>query len=234
MSEVIGEVVEAEGTNGTILGADATSTATDDLSQVFTAEEVTAKKEAIAAAQAEETRRAALTDEERAAEDEQKAADAKSNEVPETYADFTLPDGMEVDKTLLAEFLPVAKELGLTQGQAQKLVDVQAKMVAARVDAWNSTLQQWQEAAKTDKEYGGDNWAKNVEIAQRALNTFGTPELKTALNKYGLGNHPEMIRLMVRIGNAVKEDGLVQPGNVAKNQAEDAQILRSMYPTMHT
>lgn len=204
------------GDGGTLLGGGSDGGGNNDgggdLSGLFTPEEITAKKEAVAAAKSEEERRAALTDEERAAEDARKAEEEAKSKAPEEYADFTLPEGMEVDKDLLAEFLPIAKELKLTQDQAQKLVDIEAKMVAKRMDAWNTVVQGWSEATKTDKEIGGDNFDKNVEVAQRALNTFGTPELKTALNQYGLGNHPELIRLMVRIGNAMREDGIVLPG----------------------
>lgn len=213
---------------GSILGGDPLAGGdppANDLSTLFTPEEVTAKKEAIAAAKAEETRRAALTEEERAAEDAAKAEEAKKGEAPEEYADFTMPEGMEVAKDALELFVPIAKELKLTQEQAQKIVDIQAKMVVARTEAWNQTLTQWQEATKADKEIGGDNFTKNVEVAQRALNTFGTPELKTALNQYGLGNHPELVRLMVRIGNAIKEDGIVLPGSGGGDSRTPAEKL---------
>ena len=39
---------------------------------------------------------------------------------PETYADFTLPEGVELDTALLTDAAPLFKELGLTQEQAQK------------------------------------------------------------------------------------------------------------------
>ncbi|ECV7263739.1 TPA: peptidase, partial [Salmonella enterica subsp. enterica serovar Strathcona] len=42
---------------------------------------------------------------------------------PEKYA-FTAPEGQELDTSALAQFEPVARELNLTQEQAQKLVDV--------------------------------------------------------------------------------------------------------------
>lgn len=45
---------------------------------------------------------------------------------PEKYA-FTAPEGQELDTSALAQFEPVARELNLTQEQAQKLVDVYPK-----------------------------------------------------------------------------------------------------------
>lgn len=48
---------------------------------------------------------------------------------PEKYA-FTAPEGQELDTSALAQFEPVARELNLTQEQAQKLVDVYPKVLA--------------------------------------------------------------------------------------------------------
>lgn len=189
---------------------------TDDLSSIFTAEEITAKKESMAAAKAEEDRRAALTEEERKAEDDAKAAEAKKGEVPEQYADFTLPEGLQVDKELLEAFVPVAKELKLTQEQAQKVVDIQVKIAEARNAEWSKITTDWKEKARSDQEYGGDKFDASLEIAERALNTFATDDFKAMLKEYGLGNHPDMIRLFYRIGKAVKEDGMVNPGRIGE------------------
>lgn len=148
---------------------------------------------------------------------------------PEEYADFTVAEGMTLDNDLLAEFVPMAKELNLPQEKAQALVDMASKLVqkqaAAQQETFRSTVDGWVNAAKTDKEFGGDKFAGSIEVAQRALNSFATPELKEALNTTGLGNHPEMIRLMVRIGNAMKEDdrivtGTTPPQSAPKSAAE--------------
>jgi len=68
---------------------------------------------------------------------------------------------------------------------------------------------EWAESAKTDKEFGGDKLPESLMSAKKALEAFGTPELKTLLNESGLGNHPDVIRFMVRAGKAISEDGFV-------------------------
>ena len=132
---------------------------------------------------------------------------------PEAYTDFTLADGLTLDPEFIGEFTPLAMELNLPQEQAQKLVDIASRMMlkqaAACQEAYRATTEGWTVASKADKEYGGAKFADSIAVAQRALNSFATPELKEALNTTGLGNHPEMIRLMVRIGTAMKEDGIV-------------------------
>lgn len=140
---------------------------------------------------------------------------------PEEYGAFTIPaeaQGGELAAEALEAFRPVAQEMGLPQEKAQLLFDrlltqVHPRMEARRLEVWNGIVTGWADAARADREIGGERFARNVEVAQRALNTFGTPELTAVLNRFGLGNHPELIRLMVRMGNAMREDTIVLPGS---------------------
>jgi len=157
-----------------------TENTVDDLSKLFTPEEVTAKKEAVEASKAEETRRAALTDAERAAEDAKKSEDAKLNEVPEAY-EFKVPEGMELDKEVADEITPLFKDLNLSQSNADKLVQVYTDkmlpMFAKRQqDAWQKETDGWKDAVAKDPEIGGNKFKQSVSDAQRTLNTIGTPE----------------------------------------------------------
>jgi len=158
-----------------------------------------------------------------------------SQTAPETYADFVMPEGMEVDAELLSEFEPVFKELKLTQEQAQKLVDIQAKQVEAgrqsQVDAFNQLMNDWSEQSKNDKEFGGDSFNENVKIAQTAVNKFGTPELKQLLEEHGVGNHPEVIRFMYKVGKLTQED---VPGNTGQQSSPAMDRVSALYPNDRT
>lgn len=150
---------------------------------------------------------------------------------PDTYADFTMLENVTVDADLLAEATPLFKELGLTQDQAQKLVDFQAKQVQAgsqvQVDAFNTLMTDWQEQSRNDKEFGGDAFDENVKIAQAAVTAFGTPELKQLLEDHGVGNHPEIIRFMVKVGKLTAED---VPGLTAAPTSAAQDRVSTMYP----
>mgnify|MGYP000700477353 CR=1 FL=1 len=65
-------------------------------------------------------------------------------------------------------------------------------------------------------------------VAKKALDTFGTPEFRTLLNESGLGNHPEMIRMMFRAGKAISEDKFVPAGSGSPKGAKDA--ANALYP----
>lgn len=161
--------------------------------------------------------------------------DLSSQTPPDTYADFVMPEGVELDSALLTEATPLFKELGLNQDQAQKLVDFQAKQAKAssesQVDAFNQLMNDWQEQSKNDKEFGGDKFEENVGIARSAIDKFGTPELKQLLEEHGVGNHPEVIRFMVKVGKLTAED---VPGgtNTPPSKAQDRVSL--LYPNDKT
>ncbi len=128
---------------------------------------------------------------------------------PEKY-EFKAVDGKELDSEITDTFSEVARELNLTQDAAQKVLDRMAPKMAQRQQAQIDAIRsQWAEASRSDKEFGGDTIDANLAVAKTALDKFGTPELRTLLNESGLGNHPEVIRLLYRAGRAIGEDGYV-------------------------
>ncbi|EBR8884974.1 peptidase [Salmonella enterica subsp. enterica serovar Ohio] len=156
---------------------------------------------------------------------EKKESD-KPEGAPEKY-EFQAAEGVELDTEALKEFEPVAREMNLTNEQAQKLVDVYPKILAGvqqrQAEAWQQTTEQWAADVKADKEIGGDKLPSNLSAAQRALDQFGTPELKEYLNTTGLGNHPDLVKTFVKIGKAMSEDGMVTGGNDGQRSA--AEVL---------
>lgn len=137
--------------------------------------------------------------------------------VPEKYQ-FTAPEGFEgaLDEAALESFEPVARELGLTQEQADKLVALHAQnLQQAGEKAQQAHAQQmetWTNELRNDPEFGGPAFDTNVKAAQKAVAQFGSPGLKEALEESGLGNHPELVRTFAMIGKAISEDGFVSGG----------------------
>lgn len=124
--------------------------------------------------------------------------------------EFKPVEGRNLDSETMSTFAEVAKELDLTQDAAQKILDRMAPQMAQRQQAQIEAIRtEWVEASKTDAEFGGDKIAENLAVAKKALDQFGTPELRALLNESGLGNHPEIIRLMYRAGKSISEDTYV-------------------------
>ena len=157
------------------------------------------------------------------------AQDGKAKaEVPEKY-EFTAPEGVALDDAAVAQFSEVAKELGMSQEAAQKLVDKMAPVIAGRtVEAVNNAQAEWKQQQQTDKEFGGDQLAANLGVARKAMEHFGSQELIALLNQSRLGDHPEIIRAFYRVGKAISEDTFVG-GGATKSNTDPASV---MFPTM--
>lgn len=165
---------------------------------------------------------------------EAKPATEAPQGAPETYAEFTMPEGVTFDKDLGNELVSFAKEHNLTQEQAQKVADLGAKQAQTLTqrfaEAQKAQVAKWETDSKADKEFGGDQLNENLGVANKFLGTFATPEFKQLLVESGLGNHPEMIRMMVRVGKAISQDKFVAGGNASARSG--TSMAERFYPDM--
>ena len=118
------------------------------------------------------------------------------------------------------------------QEEAQTVVDRLAPKVAERVAAQQAEMlaqaeTTWKADTAADKEIGGDALSVNLGVARKALDAFGTPELRALLEGSRLGNHPEVIRFMVKAGKAISEDRMVTGGAGPKGEQTTASKLYS-------
>jgi hypothetical protein len=150
------------------------------------------------------------------ADKEPKQSEDAPKGAPAEYENFALPDGRTLDPVMDTDLKTLAKELDLTQAGAQKLAELGAKAATK----WSTDLQShidatsdaWEQAAKADKDIGGDKLPANLGLAKSALDRFGTPELRELLNTSRLGNHPDMIRLLAKVGQATSDDSRLTTG----------------------
>lgn len=156
--------------------------------------------------------------------------DSTDNEgAPEEYAEFTMPEGVELDPALTDKFKATAKELNLSQDKAQKLVELAAEMRQRDAETIVNMRQEWIDQTKADPEIGGAKLNDTLAAAKRGLNAYGTPQFIELLNQSGLGNHPEVVRVMARAGRAVSEDKVVTGGGSTGPRHHD--IASKMFPT---
>lgn len=229
-----GAATAAAADTGTFLSAvaaDATSTTESTSTAAATTATTDATKTGTTAA-ATETDATKSGTEAATAEGKPGEGDKPAEGAPEKYADFTLPEG--ADLKVSEEFTSLAKELDLNQSKAQKVVDLGTKIVQRMATVQAETLANavkgWVTDARADKEFGGPKVAENVAIAEKALQTFGTPELRALLKGTGLANHPEVIRAFYRAGKAISEDGFVPAGST--NSGTGKTAAETLYPTM--
>lgn len=157
--------------------------------------------------------------------------------IPEKY-EFKVPEGMTLDTAAVEKFSPVFKELGLDQKGAQKLVDayvpylqeqikgqLEAQQQAAN-KVFNDMKTEWKN--ETIKELGADH-AKELAVAAKFIDRFGTPKLREVLNETGLGNHPEIVRAFIKAGKAISEDSFAD-SNIRKQDNSDEAKAKRLFP----
>ncbi len=163
--------------------------------------------------------------------DANKGTEGSARVVPDKY-DLKLPDGSLLNAKATEEIASFAKEKKLTQEEAQAILERESALLASYVDSQKQQLAQqqkeWVESIKTDKELGGDGFNKNIEMAKRVVDRYGTDSFKKALNDSGLGNHPELVRFVSRIGKIMSEDQLVIPGTQSTGKRSLEEIF---YPS---
>lgn len=154
---------------------------------------------------------------------------SSSQQAQEVVYEFEIPQGVEVDQARLDQFKGLAKELGLTADAAKKVVAMEVARVQQAAEQHLKTITGWADTVKADKEIGGDKLAENLVVARKAIERFGTPELRDVLEATGLGSHPEVVRAFFRAGLAIREDGFVS-GAPAGGQVDPAKKL---FPNMN-
>jgi len=161
---------------------------------------------------------------------EKKAAQeaAAKNKPPEKY-DLKLPDGAVLNKDRLDKIATYAKERGLTNDQAQEIVERENDAVKEYQESGKKILEEsaikWASHAKSDKEIGGEKFVENAEIAKRVLKRFGSESLVKILDETGYGNHPELLRFAYRIGKAMGNDKFVPSGTPAGDKKDIASVF---------
>jgi hypothetical protein len=123
---------------------------------------------------------------------------------PEKY-ELKVPEGGHIDGTDLVLVEKIARTQGLSNADAQALLDDHADALAAQSARFLADT-------TADSMYGGAKLEQTQKLARAALDRLrpkGTPQgdaLRTLLDKSGYGNHLAVISLLADIGKAMAED----------------------------
>lgn len=165
--------------------------------------------------------------------DDKKDKKEEEPRAPEKYESFTLPEGFEPNPEAAEEFMGVAKELDLTQEQAQGLVDYQTKKLQeateqqtqAVTDYYEQRDAKWLEELKG--EYG-DGLGERTKDVQRVIATFDDDEgtLVKMLDEFGLDKARPLFNFLGRVKDAVSDDVLVGGDNGGKGNADQPDYMK--------
>ena len=164
---------------------------------------------------------------------------------PENYQPFALPAEMQADnpqvKAALDEAGGLFRELGLTQEQGQKLIDLHAKHwlggMLNQQELFEQELDrrvaQWGEQTKAHPEFGGTRLNESLASVRRAIAHLGGEKLARALDQEtGLINHPEVFAAFARAGKLFAEDRFVGGSPAGGELNTPSSMAARVYPGM--
>lgn len=130
--------------------------------------------------------------------------------VPDSSDKYSLPDNVVPEETA-KWYKDIALQAGLTQEQAKKVFEahveyekqVHEKSIAQRNEFRNQALN------SLKKEFG-QGFDQQFKLAQSAAKTFGGREILELLDKTGLGDHPNVIKMFAKIGENLLEDSIME------------------------
>lgn len=146
------------------------------------------------------------------------AVKAAMPRAPEKY-ELAAPQGVTVDQAVVDAVAKRAKDLGLSQDNAQKLLvstlEERGQFQTSLTARHAKTVEGWLNQVKADEVLGGKDGSKldaTIAVTDKVLEKFGSPELKTMLSKSGYGSHPDWVRFVYKIGLAMKNDTVLGDG----------------------
>lgn len=147
-----------------------------------------------------------------------------------SFDPWTFPDGLAVDEARVGEFNKLLGEFESTtkvsHAEVQKLgqqfldrhvseINSVAEKIAEAYDkVWKDQTKQWYDDFKKDPEIGGNRQETTVKAAREFIARHGGTQeqqkaIRTLMQKTGLGNHPELIRLFAKANLNLREPTVV-------------------------
>lgn len=171
--------------------------------------------------------------EEKKPEDEKAEGDKSEDKKQEEIKLKNIEDSVLTDSQV-DEIAEYAKKQGLSQEQAESLLERENALRASIVDEYQNTFHKmadtWVGQLKKDPEVGGEEFERNAEVGKRFVRRFFDQEVIKTLDETGLGNHPGLVRGFVRAGRLMEMDRMVR---AQKEVSKPKSYAERIYPSQN-
>ncbi len=129
--------------------------------------------------------------------------------------DFIVPENMNLNADQLQTFEAEARDMGLTNEQANKILAISAKNQEISMANHWETVKQWEDSIRKDKDMGGKHFEATVAYARAGMEKFDEGgKIQQMLHETGYGSHPDIVRFFAKLGRAHAEDTLARGDRV--------------------
>jgi len=140
---------------------------------------------------------------------------------------LTAPEGLEAYQGDVDQF---ASDMGqwskdnpdaTQQDMLNEIVDRQAKLVEEqRAEQAKETARwakDWADKAKSDPDFGGDDFDRNVALAVKGREMVADEQLESILDQTGLGNNAGVLKAFAALGATAQEAPVIKGAGAAEN-----------------
>jgi hypothetical protein len=140
-------------------------------------------------------------------------------------------DYPNVNEGFISGYVDLAREMGLNGENANRMLKSTLALAEKADQAeFEQKTGTWLAQSQNDPEIGGEHFVENIRQANRAMDAYGSYELRQLLDETGLGNHPLIIRLFHNLSKTLKEDGVVKGTATAGG---GKSLANRMFPNMN-
>jgi hypothetical protein len=137
----------------------------------------------------------------------------------DSYKDLTLPEGLTVDDALFAKAKETFAKVGIDPDKAPELLAFYKESQDSQLAALRSEIAaqdaRWTKELDAIPEFQGEQRTVAQQLIGRAIEEFGSPEVRQTLSAYGLGNNPALARMIYNMAYAVVEGSPTSFGSPA-------------------
>lgn len=180
--------------------------------------------------------------------EEAKTEEKKVEGAPDKYNDYTVPEGYTLDAEVKGEADKLFKGLGLSQEQAQSLVDFYTAKTTeafkAPFEAYQAVTDGWRQESENHPDLKGKlGPGKEVSVRiSKFLDGIGDAQLAKDFREHmditGAGNHQAFIRVLnyaasrLTEGTHVAGNGPSRAGQSESGQSTKPSAAAAMWPTL--
>jgi hypothetical protein len=157
---------------------------------------------------------------------------AKLPKVPEKYT-IQLPKDSHLDEKALERTAAIARQLGLTEdAKAQEIANFAAAEVADMIrrtaESQTTRARAWEEEALKASDIGAGSPEKlqaHLARTKKLLEKFFPEGARKLIDDFGLGNNPDFLRGLTKLGVLMKEDDFIVGDSSGKRTGSAASRI---------
>lgn len=133
--------------------------------------------------------------------------------------DIKLSEELQGNDALLTSAKTLFAEVGVDPAKAQQLVDFYTEALktqaAETTAAWTAQQTAWKTEIEAMPEFKGPTRETSLQALGKLWDEFGTDEAKAALDAYGVGNNPALVRMFLKMASTISEASPAPQGRPA-------------------